>query len=115
MRSQSRSSARPASAWLRLAAHAWKARFSRSAASRVSAYGSFVSRLHASAWRLSGSLSRMFRSQWFQHRCSFASEKTAVSAPQIPRCPSPITSLGAASPRRLRSCRIPAQLFVDSG
>ena len=52
---------------------------------------------------LSGSLSRTFTIRWFQHRCSAASGNTAASAPQIPRCPSPITSRGAPSPRALRS------------
>src|SRR5262249_50916845 len=39
---------------------------------------------------------------------------TAASAPQIPRCPSPITSFGAVRPRRLRSRKIAAQLSADS-
>src|SRR5262252_7507188 len=83
MRSQSRSSARPTSAWPRVVHHAWNASFCRSASSRVLAYGIFVSRLRASAWRLSGSLSRTLRMRWFQHRCSFASGNTAASAPQM--------------------------------
>ena len=43
-----------------------------------------------------------------------ASGKTFASAPQIPRCPSPITSRGARIPRALRSRSIAAQLSVDS-
>ena len=43
-----------------------------------------------------------------QHCCSAASGNTAVSAPQVPRWPSPITSFGATRPRALRSRKIAA-------
>lgn len=60
----------------------------RSASSRVSAYGIFVSRLRASACRLSGSLSRMFRRQWFQR--SYGEPK--VTPPSLVYTPSDLSS-----------------------
>src|SRR5439155_17814880 len=107
---QSWSTRRPTAPCPLRAHHAWKPRFWRSAASRVSAYGIAVNSRRASAFSRRGSLSRTLRMRWFQQRCSRAVGKTATSAAQIPRWPSPMISRGTRSPRRWRSRKSVAQV-----
>src|SRR5579885_1789453 len=85
-----------------------------SASSFFSANGICLSSMRAAFCCFFGTLSSTLRILWFQHRCSADSGKTLRNAPQIPKCPSPTTSLGQFMPRAFRSRRNSDQASVDS-
>src|SRR5437870_12426535 len=102
MRSKSRSSTRPTSAWPRFVHHPWNARFCRSASFRVSAYGIFVSKLRASGLVLVRQLVEDVEDAIVPAPLLLRLREHRGGRPD-PEVPVADHELGAWSPRRLRS------------